>query len=336
MNDMVKIWLNHWFSTAYSIIDLMKRNEPEFYIVGSNEVPDAVYSLVCDEWHCEPVMNDDEYIEYCFDFCDKNRIDVFIPRRKLIAVSRNKKRFEDMNVKVMVDDYELISMLNQKTKAYEYFSEHKKLNIPEYRTVRNSIEFAEAYRDLSDKYQKICFKFAQDEGGMSFRIIDNTKKGYNALFRYRGAGMTFDEAFSALSEKETFPEMIVMPYLAGYEVSADCLSTPSGLIIIPRIKGNTRIEKVEFDEEILNMCRDFHRLCPLEMPFNLQFRYLDGVPYFLEANTRMSGGIQMSCLACDVNIPNIAVNKLLGIERKWKTDKNIKKISHVEVPVIVR
>ena len=333
---MIRIWLNHWFSTVYNIIDLIRQDEQSFYIVGSNEVPDAVYSMVCDEWYCEPVMNDEEYVEYCLDFCDKNKIDVFIPRRKLIVISKNKKRFNDIGVRVMVDDYEYVSMLNQKTKAYEYFSKHHKLNIPEYRTVHNSMEFAAAYRELSDRYQKICFKFAQDEGGMSFRIIDNSKKGYNALFRYRGAGMTFEEAYAALSERETFPDIIVMPYLSGSEVSVDCLDTSSGLIAIPRVKGVTRIEKIEFDTEILQMCRDFHKLCPLEMPFNLQFKYLDGVPYFLEANTRMSGGIQMSCLACGVNIPNIAVNKLIGIEKQWETEKNIKKISHVEVPVIVK
>ena len=44
----------------------------------------------------------------------KNRVDVFVPRRKLVAISRNKERFEKTGVKVLVDDYELVRMLNHK------------------------------------------------------------------------------------------------------------------------------------------------------------------------------------------------------------------------------
>lgn len=65
----------------------------------------------------------------------------------------------------------------------------------------------------------------------------------------------------------------------------------------------------------------------LECPCNIQFKYLDDIPYFLEINTRMSGGIQMSCLASGVNIPNLAINKLLGRKKDWNNNKEGKCIS---------
>ena len=34
---MTRIWLNHWFSTAYNIINLLRENNPDFWIIGSNE-----------------------------------------------------------------------------------------------------------------------------------------------------------------------------------------------------------------------------------------------------------------------------------------------------------
>ena len=43
----------------------------------------------------------------------------------------------------------------------------------------------------------------------------------------------------------------------------------------------------------------------------------------------------MSCLASGVNIPNLAVNKLLGRKKEWNNNKEEKCISHVEVPMIV-
>ena len=40
---MIRIWFNHWFSTAYSIIQLIKKDESDFRIIGSNEREQAVY-----------------------------------------------------------------------------------------------------------------------------------------------------------------------------------------------------------------------------------------------------------------------------------------------------
>ena len=34
---MVRIWMNHWFSTAYNIVNLIKQDDPEFFVIGSNE-----------------------------------------------------------------------------------------------------------------------------------------------------------------------------------------------------------------------------------------------------------------------------------------------------------
>lgn len=28
---MVRIWMNHWFSTAYNIVNLIKQDDPEFF-----------------------------------------------------------------------------------------------------------------------------------------------------------------------------------------------------------------------------------------------------------------------------------------------------------------
>jgi ribosome biogenesis GTPase A len=69
---MIRIWLNHWFSTAYSIIQLIKKDESDFRIIGSNERENTVYKKVCDEWHIEPVLKEEEYVSYCLDFCVKN------------------------------------------------------------------------------------------------------------------------------------------------------------------------------------------------------------------------------------------------------------------------
>jgi hypothetical protein len=258
-----------------------------------------------------------------------------MPRREMIAISKYKDRFSAIGVKVMVDDYKFVDLLNHKDQAYEAFRAEGIGNVPDYYMAKNIEQFKVAYYTLAKKYKWICFKFVKDEGGNSYRLIDNSRKRYSSLFKKQTTRMSLEAALDALSEKETFSPIMVMPFLPDEEVSVDCLMTPNGLIAIPRIKGGTRIERIRYDEEILSTCRLFFEKFPLVQPCNVQFKYLNGVPYLLEVNTRMSGGIQMSCAASGVNIPNIAVNKLLGINRYWKNNMLEKAVTHVEIPIVL-
>ena len=162
---MIRIWLNHWFSTAYSIIQLIKKDESDFWIIGSNEREQAVYKDVCDEWHVEPVLEDEEYVSFCLDFCVKNKVNIFAPRRKMVTISKYKEQFEKIGVKVLIDDYEIVNMLNQKDVAYKFFEENSIGIVPDYYSVTTADDFLRAHDLLKEKYDSLCFKFVNDEGG---------------------------------------------------------------------------------------------------------------------------------------------------------------------------
>ncbi len=332
---MVKIWFNHWFSTAYNIINMIKQDNHDFYIIGTNKNERSVLATVCDEWYVEPELKNDEYVDYCLDFCKEHEVNVFMPRREMLSVSKRKAEFEAMNMKVMVDDYEIVNILNHKDKAYKELASRGVSTIPDYYIVTNAAGFENAYSELKKKYREVCIKFVHDEGGKSYRLIDNERKGYSALFKKQNTRMTYDAIYEALSEREEFSPLMVMPYLSGEEISVDCLKTGKGLIMLPRIKDTSRIERLCFREDIIKKTREIYDAVKLECPCNIQFKYLDDFPYFLEVNTRMSGGIMMACKAANVNIPSIAVNKLLGIEKDWEVSREEKYVTHVEVPVVL-
>ena len=332
---MVTIWFNHWFSTAYNIMSMIKQDNPDYRIIGTNENEHSVLATMCDEWYVEPVLKNDAYVEYCLSFCKDHAVNVFMPRREMLSISRHKEDFEAIGVKVMADDFEIVDILNHKDRAYAELAKRGVSTIPEYFIVTNAGAFEEAYAVLKKKYREVCIKFVHDEGGKSYRLIDNNRKGYAALFKKQNTRMTYDAIVEALSEREEFSPLMVMPNLSGEEVSVDCLQTSKGLIMLPRIKNSTRIERLCFKDDIIEKTQEVYDAIKLECPCNIQFKYLDGEPYFLEVNTRMSGGVQMACIAGNVNIPSIAVNKLLGIEKDWKACKDERYITHVEVPVIL-
>lgn len=332
---MKRIWFNHWFSAAYNIITMLKDANPDYHVIGTNENEQSVISLACDEWYTEPAVKGDKYVDFCLEFCKEHKVDVFLPRREMLSISNRVEEFQSIGVKVMVENYGIASILNHKDKAYEFLKEKGITTIPPYYTVTTIKDFENAYESLANTFDKVCIKFVHDEGGKSFRLIDNNRKGYAALFKKQNTRMTYDAIHEALSERGVFSPLMVMPYLPGDEISADCLSTSKGLIVLPRIKGSTRIERIEFNDDVIEKVVDIYDVIKLQWPCNIQFKYLDGVPYFLEVNTRMSGGVQMACAASGVNIPDIAVNKLLGIDKDWEINRKNQYISQVGIPLVL-
>lgn len=333
---MIRVWFNHWFSTSYQLIKLMKQDsENQIYVIGSNRVFNSVIRNVCDEWYQEPSLDGEEYIDFCIQFCKQHGVQVFVPRRKMVDISQSRKRFEEIGVRVMVDDYDKIAFLNDKAATYDFFQNCAGIHVPDYRVVNCAEEFAGAYGQLREKYESICFKYVKDEGGMSFRRIVDEVDRFKDLSVYPGAKIAYDELITILKSQESFRDMMVMPYLPGNEISVDCLSTPGGLIAVAREKGPSRDERVFFDDTVLNMCRVILDKVPLEWPCNIQFKLYENIPYLLEINTRMSGGLQMSCLAADINIPNIALNKILGRTVPWTVKKEERVVSYIELPQLI-
>ena len=136
---MIRVWFNHWFSTSYRLIELMKDNKDEqVYVIGTNKQVNSVIQQVCDEWYEEPVIEEENYVKYCLDFCVEHKIDVFVPRHFMVNISQNIDKFNQLGVKVMIDDYSIMELLNNKAKAYDFFKDCKGLNIPEYCIVNNA------------------------------------------------------------------------------------------------------------------------------------------------------------------------------------------------------
>lgn len=333
----VRVWFNHWFSTAYHMIRLLKEDERiHFVVVGSNTDSNCAYRAVCDEWETEPSLgNSDEYVDFCLRFCADHKIDVLVPRRNMLAIAGRLSEFDAIGVKVLVErDYATMSALCDKAKTYQMFTDTGFGYVPPYDVVSTVPDYEAAYRRLKTEENRVCLKFAVDEGARSFRVVDDRME--HNLTSGTGSKITYGYSLNALRKLGDFPPLLVMPYLSGTEISVDCLAMGSGApVIIPRYKSLGRSETVRFEKDIVAVCGLFLDRFKLGCPCNLQFKYENDVPYLLEVNTRMSGGIPLSCAATGVNIPNIAVNRLLGVEKKASYDQKTKVVSFIETPLVL-
>ncbi len=332
-----RIWFNHWFTTAYHLIDLMGEGGGcEFY--GSSTNPDALYKMKCARWFVEESdISCGDYVEFCLNFCRENKIDVFVPRRYQAEIVRARSEFGKIGTKLFAEpDADVIDLLENKGRTYRRFEGRE--FIPPYKVANNAEQFVSAYESLAAEGGRVCAKLVTDEGARSFRVIDNTIESVSGVYSKPGTKITIDAMKRVISEYDFSIPYLLMPYLADGEISADCLATPSGEIIIPRFKSHYRISEIKFNEKIMGYCRDIMRELNLQTPANIQFRLQNGQAYLLEVNTRMSGGLQQSCAAARINIPKIALYALFGEELPWKYPESseiLPKTANLETPVLI-
>lgn len=278
----MRVWFNHWFSTAYHLIRMMRDGFGEpLTFVGSGSNAAAVYRQACDEWYPEQELPGPAYVDFCLNFCREHRINVFVPRRGLVAIANSADRFREMGVRLLLEENgPMVSMLDDKVAAYRFFADRIPEIIPRYRLVHDLQEFDAACHELRGDGIRLCYKLAIDEGARSFRVLDDTIEGIQALYAKPGTKVTYRAARGILSQYDFSIPLIVMQYLTGADVSADCMETASGRIIIPRFKVG-RFSEVKPDPGVTRYCRQIMDILPFEMPANIQFKMNDGKPYLL-------------------------------------------------------
>ena len=208
--------------------------------------------------------------------------------------------------------------------------------MPNYVLAHSPEEFHLACESLKSTSGRLCYKLTVDEGARSFRVIDNSIESISALYAKPGTKVTQCAAEAILSQYNFSIPVIVMPYLSGADVSVDCMETATGRLIIPRFKVG-RYSEVKPDSEVIRLSNAIMDILRFDMPANIQFKMEQGRPYLLEINPRMSGGLQLSCLATGINLPAIALAKLNQQALDWSYPENWKStgVVNLETPVIV-
>jgi carbamoylphosphate synthase large subunit len=335
-----RIWFNRWFSTAYHFINMIKNNpdKKKFQVFVSHTNPHSVNLQIADNVEIEPFLKGNEYVDYCLDFCKRNKIELFIPgHTNMVAISENYHEFENIGTKVLISkDAETFSLVNDKARTYESFRQHRIMAVPEYYIVNTAAQFKAACEKISKSGSQVCFKPNIAEGGSGFRIIDQNAGSLKALLGTAGVRITFENAWQALSEQESFTDLMVLEYLNGYEYSTDCLAFNGKLYAaVPRKKADGRLRYLEKNEELIEIARKVNDIYKLPYVFNVQVRFKEGIPKLLEINPRMSGGLNVSCLS-GINFPYLAVKLLMGEPIEVPEPKFDLLVSQVEQEIIIK
>ncbi|MGC5326529.1 ATP-grasp domain-containing protein [Brevibacillus sp. SYSU BS000544] len=312
-----RIWFNRTFSTAFHFIDMIRNNPDghEFEFFATHPKKHSIVLQAADYAEIEPSLDVEDYIQYCLDFCKKHKIDVFVPNLHLVEIAKHVNRFEEIGTKVLVSsDYDLLQRISNKGTLFDSLRSVQGVELPEYRIVNDSGSFLRSVIELQEKGYKVCFKPANGEGGVGFRVIEKKKNTIGSLLGPLSNRISLEEAYQILSVERSFDDVMVMEYLDGFEYSIDCLAFNGKLLAaVPRKKVEGRIRLLEENDELITLAHVIHNKLQLPYNFNIQIIYKNGIPKLLEINPRTSGGLFVSCLT-GINFPYLAVKLLLSGE----------------------
>ena len=223
---------------APGILKCLKQNQ-ELNITVADANPDAVGRFLHNDFTQIPFASHPDFIPEVLELCRKKNIRVIMPlvTRELFPLSENKELFLKNNVKVLVSDFNYLSIANNKSKLYGFLAEQG-IEVPAFRVAKTVEEFEEAVHALGYPGSEVCFKPSVSNGSRGFRIISDKVDERDLLFNQKPNSLYIRlTAIVNILSSGTFPELLVSEVLPGEEYSVDCLANKGNtLLAVPRLR----------------------------------------------------------------------------------------------------
>jgi carbamoylphosphate synthase large subunit len=311
------IWFNDYLSSTAQVLEHLQqmRGPGEMRLLCTHRRRHYRGARFSDAFEVEPrEPSDEEYLDYCEDVIRRYRVDLFVPWRKLLPILQAQPRWEALGVRVLAPaNAATVADLFSKARQYERLASAG-VPLPDYRVVNTVAEFDRAVTELRRRHDILCCKPAASIYGLGFYIL--TEHRQQPRWRQTPPALlrSWSEARQHLAQQERFADLMVMQHLPGPERSIDCLAQHGQLLrCIVRRKSSADgfQQRIEKNDRAVEIARRITAHLGLHALFNIQLRDKGGVPYLLEINPRMSGGLP-AAFSCGLALPYWAIRLALG------------------------
>lgn len=271
--------------------------------------------LVADKVAVSPLIYEDNYIPFLLKYCTENSIDAIISLFDidLPVLALHKDKFEQIGTRVIVSDYELVRICNDKWKTFLYLKENGFL-VP-----RTYISIEDAKEEISagNLDYPVIIKPRWGMGSISIYEADNEEE-LTILFEKTKRNII--NSYLKYESKENMEScVIIQEKLKGQEYGLDVINDLNGkhMSTIVKMKyamrsGETDCAITVHDEDAEKLGKQLsnltHHIANLDVDIFVQ----DDKRYVLEMNARFGGGYPFSHMS-GVNLP-LAIIKWLNEE----------------------
>lgn len=294
--------------------DVYKRLGLAGNIIATNSDMNTTAMSVADKAFESPIIYDEKYIPFLLDICKSEKIDMLISLFDidLMILAKNKSRFEEMGVKVIVSNENIINICNDKFEMLKYL---KKINMPVPKTY---IDLEEALKGADFDKNSYILKPRWGMGSLSIFEAEN-KKELEVL--YEKAKRSTQKSYLRFeSGADIGRAILIQEKIKGDEYGLDIFNDFKGENLTVTVKrklamrsGETDIAKVIENKELEDIGKKIAE--SLKHIGNLDMDILfDGQSaYIIDMNARFGGGYPFTHSA--------GVNELEALIRLCKNEK---------------
>ena len=275
-----------------------------------------------DEYVITPIIYDEKYIDFLIKYCKDNNISAIISLFDidLFILSKNKKRFEENGIFVVVSDENTIEICNDKWKTYLFLKENK-IDCPK---TYKSLQDAKVALDRKELDYPIIIKPRWGMGSIGIFVADDEEE--LNLFTKKIRKQIFNSYLKYESNQDIEECILFQEKINGLEYGLDVFNDFDSNLVSVVVKqkiamraGETDVAKTvdssEYKEIAEKLSKGLKHIGDLDVDI---FKTSDNRIFVLELNCRFGGQYPFSHLA-GVNYPKQIVKWLLG----ENTDNNL-------------
>lgn len=255
------------------LISFLKKS---FNIIGVDCSSNNPAKHFVDAFFEVPSYQDEKYVDTLLKICNDKKINVLIPlfEREYLRLDSRRKEFHDIGVHLLLSNYLVLNICEDKFKTYEFFLEQ---NIQTPKTWSKS----EDVNICDDK---------------SFFII-KPRDGMGSQGVYRAKNKEELNFFS-----KYVPNSMIQEFIQGTEYTIDVFCDNGGRVVscVPRERLQVRAGEVSKSitrnhpriiEEVVEICEKLGGVGPLTLQCIEDSK---GEIYWIEINPRFGGGVPLS------------------------------------------
>lgn len=319
------IYFNRTYATNVHIVDMLRDNPDDraVRVIATHADPTSPMLQACDVAAAEPGggVTGPEYVSWALEFTARHGVDVFVPRFEMESLAQAAAQFAAQGVALLAPPAGTIRHFADKAATYADAAA-RGLPVPPHRVITTSHGLLDSYQEMGDAYGQVCLKPVIGVGGDGFRILDHRAPRLADIVGPLRPTVSVSAVAAALDSAAAtgvrVAPLMILPYLPGPEISVDLLADRTGSTVAAVARSKWLRQRAIVDDptaqQIAEVLVRAHQVSYLS---NTQVRYWQSpqdaspVPYLLEVNTRMSGGLFQTALA-GVNLAWAAVRMALN------------------------
>ncbi|WP_446787895.1 ATP-grasp domain-containing protein [Macellibacteroides fermentans] len=285
---------------------------------ASNSV--KTYAMeMADHYVITPLIYDNSYVDFLLDYCLKNDIKAIIPLFDidLPVLARNKQKFAESLVKIIVSDFDFVQICNDKWLTYKYLRKNGFNTPTSFISLRKVIQAL----DRNEINYPLIVKPRWGMGSIGIFEAENTEE---LLVLYKKTLNSISRSYLKYeSSHDLDKSIIIQEKLSGDEYGLDVFNNLEGNILacVPKKKlamraGETDSAVIINNDELSAIGENLSGISKHIGNLDVDCFLVNNKFYILEMNCRFGGQYPFSHLA-GVNFPKVLI-ELLNLNKVSK------------------